>query len=238
MKNKVLFMEEQNSKQPMENESMDTLKHIRNIMEKSSRFSSLSGWSAVSAGCIAIAGAWFAGSAMTAVGIQPKNLSLWSEVHNLNFIVDLRTIVESDIFIIALLTFIAAFSLTILFTYLRNRKQGISIWSATSKRVMMHVALPMLVSLFFLIRIIQFGIFGLIPPVCLLFYGLGLVNVGKYSLDEVKYLGFGMIVIGLVNCWFIQYGLYFWTAGFGLLHIVYGIYIWMKYEKNQVIDEN
>jgi hypothetical protein len=226
-------MEDNTSTQHKDNSGLDTLKDIRDIMERSSRFKSLSGWSAVIAGIIGIAGAWFSATAISASGFQPEQLMLWQDMEN----TDLNTVLTSDLFLIAFLTFFLAFVSAIYLTYLRNRKQAFSIWSSSSKRIMMHVAIPMIVSLFFLFRIIQLGIFGLIIPVCLIFYGLGLVNASKFTIVEVSYLGMGMILLGLINAWFIPYGLYFWTAGFGFLHIVYGVFIWVKYEKNPLVDE-
>jgi hypothetical protein len=228
-----VFMKDNASTQHKDKAGLDALKDIRDIMERSSRFKSLSGWSAVVAGLIGMAGAWFAAAAISASGYQPGQLMLWQDIGN----TDLNTVLISDLFLIAILTFLLAFVSAIYFTYLRNRKLAYSFWNSSSKRVMMHVAIPMIVSLFFLLRIIQLGVFGLIIPVCLIFYGLGLVNASKFTITEVGYLGIGMILLGLVNSWFIPYGLYFWTAGFGILHIVYGIFIWVKYEKNPLADE-
>jgi hypothetical protein len=72
---------------------------------------------------------------------------------------------------------------------------------------------------------------GLIAPVCLLFYGLALVNASKFTFEEVKYFGIIEIVLGLVAANFIGYGLLFWAIGFGVLHILYGIYMQLKYGK-------
>ena len=75
------------------------------------------------------------------------------------------------------------------------------------------------------------GEFLLVAPGCLIFYGLALVNGSKYTLGEVRLLGFGMLALGLMNLWFLGYGLYFWAMGFGILHIVYGAAMWLKYER-------
>jgi len=72
----------------------------------------------------------------------------------------------------------------------------------------------------------------LVAPGCLIFYGLGLVNASKYTLVEIRYLGYIQILLGLINLWFVGYGLYFWAAGFGIMHILYGAYMWNKYERN------
>jgi hypothetical protein len=71
-----------------------------------------------------------------------------------------------------------------------------------------------------------------VAPACLIFYGLSLVNASKFTLTDVKYLGYSEVLLGLANMFFIGDGLYFWALGFGVLHIVYGAAMWMKYEKN------
>jgi uncharacterized membrane protein HdeD (DUF308 family) len=74
----------------------------------------------------------------------------------------------------------------------------------------------------------------LVAPGCLIFYGLGLINASKYTLDEIRYLGYLQIILGIINLWFVGYGLYFWAMGFGAMHILYGVYMWMKYERKRV----
>lgn len=97
---------------------------------------------------------------------------------------------------------------------------------------MFNVSVPLIVGGIFLFKLMHFGTFGLIAPGCLIFYGLALINASKYTLVEVKYLGYSELVLGLISLLFEGCGLYFWAAGFGLLHIVYGIYMWQKYERN------
>ena len=84
----------------------------------------------------------------------------------------------------------------------------------------------------FLLALIQNGVFAFIAPGCLIFYGLGVLNASKYTLPETRYLGYSEILLGLINLFYIGEGLYFWAAGFGLLHIFYGIFMWLKYERN------
>ena len=91
----------------------------------------------------------------------------------------------------------------------------------------------MIVGGIFLFHLVHFGTFGLIAPGCLLFYGLALVNASKYTLDEIRYLGYFEILLGIINLQLVGYGIYFWAMGFGLLHIVYGVYMWWKYERHQ-----
>jgi hypothetical protein len=98
--------------------------------------------------------------------------------------------------------------------------------------VIINIAIPLVVGSLFIFRLSASGAFFLIPPACLIFYGLALINASKYTLDEIRYLGFTEIIIGIINLWVLEYGLIFWGIGFGLAHIIYGIIIWWKYEKN------
>jgi hypothetical protein len=71
----------------------------------------------------------------------------------------------------------------------------------------------------------------LIAPTCLLFYGLALINASRYTLGEIRYLGCCELILGIISLWVPGYGLIFWAAGFGVLHIIYGIIMWWKYER-------
>lgn len=214
---------------------LETLQDIKQMMERSSRFISLSGLSGIAAGCCALVGAWFAYDVIDhsyfsyATG-EARYKGINPAAEKIGH-VSLSEFMGHRLFHIAIMTFIAAFILAFLFTYIRSRKNNTPLWGHTAQRLMLNVTIPMLVGGIYLWRMIEQGIFGLIAPGCLIFYGLALVNASKYTLKEVRFLGFGQIVLGIVNLWFIGYGIFFWALGFGVLHIVYGIFMWWKYEK-------
>jgi hypothetical protein len=215
---------------------LDALQDIKQMMERSSRFISLSGLSGVAAGSCALVGAWLAYDVIqgnpysysTGRSRYSDDVVLDSSGNN---IISLDEFMGSKLFLIAIFTFIAALVLAFLFTYIRSRKNNIPIWGHTSKRLLLNVAVPMIVGGIYLWKMIQSGIFGLIAPGCLIFYGLALINASKYTLKEVRYLGFCQVLLGVINLWFIGYGIYFWALGFGLLHIIYGTVMWWRYEK-------
>ena len=99
-------------------------------------------------------------------------------------------------------------------------------------RVLINIIIPLFMGSLFVFRLATSCVFELIAPACLIFYGLSLVNASKYTLDEIRYLGFTQLFIGIINLWILGYGLIFWGIGFGLVHIIFGIIIWWKYEKN------
>jgi hypothetical protein len=210
-------------------QSYEELQHIKRMMERSSRFISLSGFSGIAAGICALIGAWFANDVIVESGGPGAFREAIYRSIELNSLADFMS---HRLFRIAVYTFIAAFFLAFLFTWLRSRKSNTPIWGATAKRVLINVAIPMVAGGVYLFKQLQFGNYGLVAPGCLIFYGLGLVNASKYTLSEIRYLGYCQLLLGVINCWFVGYGLYFWALGFGVLHILYGIIMWWKYERN------
>jgi hypothetical protein len=207
------------------NQQLDALEDIKQLMHKSSRFISLSGWSGVAAGICALIAAVY-------TGIQ---LECWrrGDCPFEQLIQEDGVSLRSTLLLIGLVTFIVAVTLAFFFTYLRSRRTGVAIWGYTARKVVANVAIPMLIGGLFIWRMMDYGFFGLVAPACLIFYGLGLINASKYTLGEIRYLGYFQLLLGAINLWFLGYGLYFWAAGFGVMHIIYGIVMWNRYERTQ-----
>ncbi|MEO7310507.1 MAG: hypothetical protein ABIX01_08925 [Chitinophagaceae bacterium] len=216
--------------------SLEQIQDIKKMMERSSRFISLSGWSGVAAGGCALVGAWFGHGALSGglVGRQAvefNNTPLQRGGNVVSDFVDYTNLVSRLIWI-AFFTFIAAFVLAFLFTWIRSKKQNIPLWGNASMRLAVNVIIPMMAGGFFLLRALQLGYWEILAPGCLIFYGLALVNGSKYTLGEIKYLGYLQIILGIINLWFVGSGLLFWAAGFGIMHILYGLIMWWKYERS------
>lgn len=201
--------------------SLDAINDIRKMMEKSSRFISLSGWSGVAAGICALAGAWFAKRILTQYSFDSSEY------------VFLESNLIWALIILSTAVFTAAFILAFLFTYIRSKKDGTPIWGTTSRRLLWNTMLPMLVGGIVILHLLSIGSFTLIAPFTLIFYGLALVNGSKFTLGEVKYIGYTEILLGLIALRYPGDGLAFWTIGFGIMHIVYGIIMWWKYERKR-----
>ena len=211
-------------------QSLQDLKHIKNMMERSSRFISLSGLSGIAAGVCALVGAYIAHDYV--VGNKDfiiDTARAITQVENGN---DYAFIFNTWLFWIAAGTFAAAFISAFIFTWIKSKKQGIPMWGNVAFRLFVNVSIPLVVGGIYLFRLIHFGTFGLIAPGCLIFYGLALVNASKYTLVEIRYLGYLQLLLGIINLQFVGLGIYFWAVGFGLLHIIYGAYMWYKYERN------
>lgn len=218
-----------------QSQSLATLQDIKNMMERSSRFISLSGLSGVTAGICALVGAWFAGDIIygnqgsSAVKYGRGNEIIDGAQSQAHF--SIADYTGDPLLRIGIYTFIAAFILAFTFTYLRSKKTGVPMWGKASKRLFVNVSIPLVVGGVYILKLMNIGAFGLIAPGCLIFYGLALVNASKYTLGEVRYLGYCQLALGLINILYVGYGLYFWALGFGVLHIIYGIAMWWKYER-------
>lgn len=214
-------------------QSLQDLQTIRTMMERSSKFISLSGLSGISAGVFALIGSFIAypyvyGYKDFIINQKAGMAQLMTGSYAIIF--------NTWLFWIATITFVAAFISSFLFTWRKSRQQGTPLWGTTAKRLLWAVAVPVVTGGIFLIKTLQYGTFGLVAPGCLIFYGLGLVNASKYTVSEIKYLGYAQIVLGIINLQFAGLGLYFWAAGFGIMHIVYGVYMWYVHERNDKIN--
>lgn len=226
MLHKVLYMDTQHPPQ----ETIQDIRSIKRMMERSSRFISLSGWSGVAAGICALGGAYAAWFRLQEFrNNSGYRIEEGGEIttHVYNHLQLLRT----DLVWIAAITFVAALISAFLFTWIRSRKNGTPIWDRTVQRLTWNTVLPMAVGGLFLLRSMELNYYNLVAPGCLVFYGLALVNASKYTLGEIRYLGYGQLILGIINLWQLSYGLYFWAAGFGILHIIYGIVMWYRHER-------
>lgn len=117
------------------------------------------------------------------------------------------------------------------FTWRKAKQNQVSMWGHTSKKLLINLLIPLITGGVFVLALLYYGDWVFVAPVCLIFYGLSLVNASKYTLTDIRYIGLLEIAIGLVNMFLPQYSLFFWALGFGVLHIVYGLIMWWKYDK-------
>lgn len=207
LQNKVLLMS-------TSQQNLEALQDIRKMMDRSSRFISLSGWSGIVAGAFALGGAWFADQKLSASYDDPS-------------------VLQADLMKIAAVVFIGAFVSAITLTYFKSSKQGVGFWGPSARRLIWNTLMPMIAGGFLLWRMIEMQQYELVPAASLIFYGLALVNGSKYTLGEVRYLGYAELLTGTIALWFPASALYFWAFGFGILHIIYGVAMWWKYERRE-----
>jgi len=204
---------------------LEQLREIRQLMEGSSRFLSLSGLSGVMAGVAALLGA-------TAVYIYLGRTPLVDGSYLAGGSVTERPLAPLPFFVLTGgLVFITALLAGFWFTYRRSRRTRQATWGPLSRRLVTNLAIPLASGGVFILALYRQGLVEWIAPATLLFYGLALLNASKFTFTDIRYLGLSEIALGLVACFFLGYGLEFWTIGFGLLHIVYGTWMWNKYER-------
>lgn len=212
-------------------QSLETLQDIKRMMERSSRFISLSGLSGVSAGICAIIGAFIAH-----IWIGEYLITSSDRISQAEFdaaaATGARNAFETKMLGLAIAVVVAALLTSTWFTWRKARKSQLPIWGHASRKLAINMAIPLAAGGFFALGLLQHGGWNFIAPACLVFYGLALVNASKYTLTDIRYLGFLEIALGCINMYFPHEGLYFWTTGFGLLHIIYGLIMWWKYERS------
>lgn len=206
--------------------SLETLQQIRSIMERSARFLSLSGWSGIWAGAVALAGS----------GIAYKWLERY-ETGAADYTGPYDPTIAGiayplDLLCLGITIFIVAFIGGFYFTYRKNRRAGIQMWNAASRKMVINLAIPLIAGGVMTLAFMAHGNWEYIAPGCLVFYGLALINGSKYTVSDIKYLGLTEVVLGCTGLFLSPgYGLYLWAFGFGVLHIVYGIIMWRKYDQ-------
>jgi len=202
----------------MSNEDyLKDISEIKNLMNKSSRFISLSGLSGILAGVYALIGA---------------AVAYW--------LVDTYSrgtlyIFHGNIFwlCMGILALVAGLSIAtgVVLTTRKAKKNGEKIWDNSSKRLLFNFLIPLVVGGIYCLIILNQGRYGQTAGLMLIFYGLALISASKYSIGDIKYLGYTEIILGLIASQFPGYGFWLWIIGFGIMHIIYGTWMHFKYDK-------
>ena len=204
----------------MNQKHQEDLAHIRSMMERSSRFISLSGLSGVFAGLSALVGGLYA------FQLFESNTLSYLDGHSY----DETKILVRELFLTASIVLFSALTFGIFFTIRKSRKNNLPIWTSATKNMLLNLAIPLFIGGVFCLALLAYKIYFLIAPATLLFYGLALINAEKYTFSDIKYLGFCELFLGCVSLFFLGYGLVFWIVGFGVLHILYGLIMFKKYK--------
>lgn len=197
------------------------ISEIRSMMERSSKFLSLSGWAGILAGVYALAGALIA---YKVFDFNPDRIVF-------NFTEGGKSALYINIILLATVVLFLALGTAIYFSYKRSDKRGEKLWTSTTTRLLANMAVPMVSGGVLIIIIIINGLTGLVAPFMLLFYGIALFNASRLTIKEVEILGYVQILLGLAGSFFVEYGLLLWALGFGVAHVIYGIYMYYKYER-------
>ncbi len=198
-----------------EQDYLKDISEIKDLMNRSSRFISLSGLSGIFAGMYAIIGA-----ALAYYFFLPDGEYL--VLHSWNFKMLLGVLLA-----VAVLSVVTAY----LLTTRKAKKNNVKIWDATTKRLLLNFLVPLVTGGIYILIKLNSQHYGLTASLMLIFYGLALVNASKYTIGNVKYLGYVEIIAGLICAAFPGYGFWFWIFGFGVMHIIYGSLMYLQEKK-------
>ncbi len=191
---------------------------IRQLMERSVKFLSLSGLSGILAGVYALIGA----SVVYVLFQYPQ--APWQYRYD-----SIKDSIPLLLFI-ALVVLIASLITGYLLAARKAGRLGVKFWDSTTKRLVVNLAIPLATGGIFITAILLNGHYGLAAPASLIFYGLALINASPNLFDEIRYLGYCEITLGILSSFLPGFGLLFWAIGFGVLHVVYGTMMYKKYD--------
>jgi len=208
-----------------EEELHDELASIRNIMERSSKFISLSGLSGILAGVYALVGAGIVYRELYPQ-IPKINRSTIGLFYGRDMSVDALYVLA-----VALIVFVLSIGTGIFLTIRKAKKNNQSVWGNTSRTLLLNMLVPLVTGGILILILLGRGYYNVVSPLCLIFYGLALINASNFTFKDVRYLGLLEIVLGLISACIPNYGLQFWAIGFGILHIIYGSIMYLKYDR-------
>lgn len=205
-------------------EHLETLNEIKYLMERSSRFISLSGMSGIAAGLTAIA-------ASIILSIY-FNIGLFEQIQSImNQGKEQPQVSFKFFFLYSLIVFSIALTLASYFSFKKAKQKNIIFWDSMARKVLLNLFIFIFAGGVFCMILFHYGIYFLIVPSMLIFYGLALVNVSKFTLNEIAQLGIIEMCLGIFASFVTVYPLLIWMIGFGILHLIYGVFVYIKYEK-------
>jgi hypothetical protein len=199
-----------------EEELHDELASIRNIMERSSKFISLSGLSGILAGVYALIGA-----SIVYKELYPQLPKLNRSTIGLFYGCDM-SVNALYVLAVALIVFIVSIGTGVFLTIRKAKKYNQPVWGNTSRTLLLNMLVPLITGGVLILILLNRGYYNVVSPLCLIFYGLALINASNFTFKDVRYLGLLEIILGLISACIPNYGLQFWAIGFGVLHIIYG----------------
>ena len=182
--------------------AMDNLRYIRETMERSGSFTHVSGLGGVAMGVVALVAAVGARTAAD----QTTWLSIWLAAAAVSLGVAVASMAR------------------------KSRSEGVSLLTAPGRKFTWSVIPSLAAGAVLTLVLARAGSVELLPGVWLLLYGTGVVTGGSHSVRPVPLMGGAFMALGTVallapSTW----GNAFMAAGFGGLHILFGIVIWRKH---------
>ena len=182
--------------------AMDNLRFIRETMERASAFTGISGWGQVAIGVTALIAA--------PVAAQQPTFKAWLMVWLAGGLVALL---------------IAGWSID-----RKARAAELPLLAGPGRKVAFSLSPPLLVGAVLTVVLYRAGLTNAIPGVWLLLYGTGVVTGGMFSVTIVPVMGICFMTLGAVALFLPPtFANWFLAAGFGGLHIIFGVVIARRY---------
>jgi hypothetical protein len=182
--------------------AMDNLRYIRRTLERAGEFTAVPGIGGMLMGSTALVAAWIAGPRTAA----PRWLAVW------------------------LLEAVVALSIGIAAAAHKSKRVRIPLLSGPGRKFVAGLAPAMLAGAVLTLVLFRLGVPGVLPGICLLLYGAGVVSGGASSVRVVPAMGACFMLAGAVALFLpATSGDLLLAAGFGGLHILFGTIIAVKY---------
>jgi len=182
--------------------AMDNLRFIRETMERAGSFTAVSGWGEIVIGSTALAAAYLASRQTD----TEKWLAIWMGE--------------------ALLSLVISGSAM----FRKARAAKLPLLSGPGRKFALSFVPPMLVGAVLTAVLYGVGLVSVLPGLWLMLYGTGVVTGGSFSVRIVPIMGLSFMIVGIAAVFSpTGFGNWFMAAGFGGLHIVFGIIIARRY---------
>ena len=181
--------------------AIDNLRYIRDTMERASAFTAVPGWGQVLIGITAIAA--------TCLAARQSTPKAWLAVWLAEAIISL-----------------------LIAGWLMDRKAralNLPLFSGPGRKVVFSLSPPMIVGVLLTAVLFRAGLLQIIPGMWLLLYGTGVVTGGMFSVNVVPVMGLCFMFLGAMTLFIPAFSNYLMAAGFGGLHIIFGLIIARKY---------
>jgi len=204
--------------------SLSTLEDIKKIMNRSTVFLTLSGWSGILAGTICLIASGIAYQWI--YGGEPVDKAALLSAQSLVEIYQVPIV--RNLSLLALCTFLLVLVAVFVNTRSKVVREKQALWDPAALKMAASLFIPIITGAIFILGLAEHHALQLAVPASLVFYGLGLVSTSRFTFTDIRYVGFIDLALGILAMFLPQYNLLAWAIGFGLLHIIYGFLMFNK----------
>jgi hypothetical protein len=185
----------------LDTRAVDDLRFIRQTMERSAAFTAVPGWGMLAVGASAIPAAWLASH----YAFNVRWIEIW--------------ICEA----------VLAVSLSIVAVQSKAVKRGLPWSSGPGRKVALSFLPPVAAAALLTIPLLHANLGSVVPGMWMLLYGVGVISGGSFSVPPVPVMGVSFLATGAAALFFPALGNWAMVAGFGGLHILFGVWIARRY---------